>query len=282
MGDEAADASRMMKLRYSGRCRICGASIPAGTMATYDPKSKTVECLQCPIDPSATSSLEVSDVLSSGVAGASAKREYQRRKSLREERIRGAHPILGDVILALSDDPQSTRAWSAGARGEERLGRLLDGIVGPSVRVFHDRRIVGTRSNIDHIVVCSTGVHVIDAKRYLNRRPSLRVEGGFIRPRSEKLMVGSRDHTKLVGGVHKQVDLVGVALDASGFVGIPATGTLCFVEADWPLFGGDFTVANVRVLWPKKALERVQRPGSLSAATIEDVARALAEAFPSS
>lgn len=45
-----------------------------------------------------------------GVAGGSAQREYERRKDRRESRIREAHPRIGGLILALSDDPQSTKA----------------------------------------------------------------------------------------------------------------------------------------------------------------------------
>ena len=77
---------------------------------------------------------EQSEVFS-GVAGASAQREYERRKNKREKRIREAHPRMGSLILALSDDPQSTKAWATGAQGEERLGRQLDGLVGDGVHV---------------------------------------------------------------------------------------------------------------------------------------------------
>lgn len=63
---------------------------------------------------------------------------------------------------------------------------------------LHGRRIPGTRANIDHIVVMAAGVFVVDAKRYVDKRPELRVEGGILRPRVERLMVGGRDRTKLV------------------------------------------------------------------------------------
>ncbi|MFT3872009.1 MAG: hypothetical protein QM714_05075 [Nocardioides sp.] len=48
---------------------------------------------------------------------------------------------------------------------------------------------------------------VIDAKRYKGK-PELRIEGGILRPRVEKVLVGRRNCTKLVDGVLKQVDLV--------------------------------------------------------------------------
>jgi len=201
-----------------------------------------------------------------GTAGASARREFERRKARREDRIRTQHPRLGGLILALSDDPESTRAWDQGAIGEERLGARLDTLAGASgVKVLHDRRIPGTRPNIDHLAVAASGVWVIDAKHYKGR-PSLRVEGGVLRPRVERLMVGRRDCTKLVDGVLKQVDLVRGALADQG-VAAPVTGALAFVDADWPMVGGSFGTRGVHVLWPRRLQKLVLAPGEL-----EDIA----------
>ncbi len=212
----------------------------------------------------------------SGVAGASARREFERRRANREQRIRTAHPRLGGLILAVSDDPQSTKAWAVGANGEEALGRRLDGLASPTVRVLHDRRIPRTRANIDHIVVCPAGVLVVDAKKYTGR-PHLRVEGGFLQPRTEKLMVGSRDGGKLVDGVLKQVDLVRSAL---GEESVEVRGYLCFVAADWPLFGGSFATRGVTALWPKKLAGVIAEPGPLSEDEIHRLHGRLATAFP--
>ena len=126
------------------------------------------------------------------------------------------------------------------------MGARLGSLVSESVAVLHDRRIPGTKANIDHIAVTAAGVWVIDAKRYKGR-PELKVEGGLLRPRVEKVLVGRRDCTKLVDGVLKQVDLV---RDVVG--DLPVTGVLCFVEADWPLIGGSFTSRDIHVLWPKR------------------------------
>jgi hypothetical protein len=278
-----------MKLRYAGRCGACDVALPAGTLADYDREAKTVSCIEClsvevaPKSESGTmanaTAETLGDVIIPGVAGASAKREYQRRKDKREARIRDRHPVLGGVILALSDDPQSTRAWAGGARGEEVLGTRLDGLVAEGVHVLHDRRIPRSRANIDHMVVSSAGVFVIDAKRYKEKKIELRVEGGLIRARTEALFVGSSNRTKLVVGVQGQVERVRETLETAGIDGIPVTGMLCFVEGDWPLFGGDFTTAGVMVLWPRKAAEIVRRPGSVGAAKLEEIYRALATHF---
>ena len=131
---------KRMKLRYAGSCRSCLAQLPAGTLAVYDRAAKNVCCLSCfdssvpaaePADPPVASppepehpgqpTTEEPTEMVTGRAGASARREHQRRKDKREDGVRQAHPHLGGLILALSDDPQSTQAWAVGARGEELL-----------------------------------------------------------------------------------------------------------------------------------------------------------------
>ena len=154
-----------MRLRYSGRCRACGIALPAGTTAVYDLVTKAVACVECTMEPEQVEiasgepgPLAGADVavppesepapqptdepqVVVGAAGASAQREYERRKDKRKSAIREARPHLGRLILALSDDPQSTKAWAVSARGEELLGPRLDGLAEHGVRVLHDRRI---------------------------------------------------------------------------------------------------------------------------------------------
>jgi hypothetical protein len=123
--------------------------------------------------------------------------------------------------------------------------------------------------------VASTGVYVIDAKKYKGR-PQLRIEGGILRPRVEKLLVGTRDCTKLVDGVLKQVDIV------RGLVGddLPIHGVLCFIEAEWPLIGGSFTTRGVEVLWPKRLYPKLQSDGPLLTQTVAEVHQRLASSLP--
>jgi hypothetical protein len=269
-----------MRLRYTGTCRVCGSELPEKTDAVYERASKTVRCIDheasgpVVIAPVEDLDLPVPDV-DPGMAGASARREFERRKAAREERIRTKHPKLGGLILAVSDEPQSTTAWNTGALGEERLGRGLDRLGSDSVRLLHDRRIPRSKANIDHLAVTATGVYVIDAKKYRGR-PHLRIDGGLFRPRVERLLIGSRDCTKLVDGVLKQVDVVRGLLDPE----VPVHGVLCFVEADWPLLGGNFTTRGVHALWPKKLYPQLQAQGVLTVDTIAETHRVLAQALP--
>lgn len=289
MHDQGETDEKRMRLRYAGVCRICHRDLPARTDAIYERSSKTVRCLTHDTSPDTATSppttptqsteapdpVEVTVAVNPGIPGASARREFERRRATREDRIRGRHPKLGGLILALSDEPQSTTAWDTGALGEERLGKRLNELAGESLHVLHDRRIPRSRANIDHIAITPTGVFVVDAKKYKGR-PQPKIEGGLIRPRVEKLVVGNRDCTKLVDGVLKQVGIVRDIVGAD----VPVHGVLCFVEADWPLIGGSFKTRGVHVLWPKKLYPRLMSGGPIDPASLEELHRKLASALP--
>lgn len=101
-----------------------------------------------------------------GSAGASARRERERRKARREDAVRNKHPRIGGLLLALAEPPAHERRWAHGAGGEEMVAQTLDQHCRPHVAVLHDRRIPGSKANIDHIAIAPTGVWVIDTKRY--------------------------------------------------------------------------------------------------------------------
>lgn len=282
-----------MRLRYAGTCRVCGADLPQRCEAVYERQTRTVRCLgHSTGEPDALAAtpgaagpavpledaLEVGDepvTVDSGTAGASARREYERWMAKRERLVRANHPRLGGLILALSEEKQSTKAWDLGAAGEERLGRGLDSIGSETVRVLHDRRIPGSRANIDHLAVTAGGIWVIDAKKYKGR-PQLRIEGGILRPRVERLLVGRRDCTTVVDGVLRQVEVVRAVVGDD----VPVRGVLCFVEGDFPLFGGSFTTRDVQVLWPKKLYSQLHAAGVQTPETVAALHAQLARALP--
>lgn len=208
--------------------------------------------------------------------GTSAQREYERRKANDEARTRAKWGKLGGLAVALSDEKQSTKAWSSGAAGEAAVGARLDGVASESIRVMHDRRIPRSKANIDSLVVTPGGVWVIDTKRYVGKAPEKRVEGGIIRPRVERLSVKGRDKTVLVDGVLRQVVHVREAVGE-----VPVFGVLCFVDADWRFFPVEFAVNGVQVVWPKKLagmfekrVEPVVDVGEVSATVSRHFARA--------
>src|SRR5258708_4851145 len=217
-------APRQMRLRYGGTCVRCGKSLAKGQQAFYDPVGRTVYCISCEVQPQEDA----------GHAGASAQREYDRRSSAREAKVRAAlGNMLGGVVLALTDEPQSTRAWQRGAIGERRLAAALDGV--PDLKILNDRSVPRTRGNIDHILITSAGVFVVDAKLYKGLI-EVRDVGGFFKS-DLRLFVGRRDCSQLAQNMGWQVGAVQRALVGAGFEPMPLVRpVLCFVDGDWPMF----------------------------------------------
>jgi hypothetical protein len=181
-------------------------------------------------------------------------------------------PLAG-VALALSGEPAHQRNWATGAEGEVTLAaKLARWTADAGVVLLHDRRIPGTKANIDTLAIGPAGVFVIDAKRYKGRIAVER-RGGLFTPRTEHLMVGGRDRSKLVQGVRTQVEVVrGVLADRAD---VPVRGVLCFVEGDWAMFG-TLELQGVPVLPPRKTARLCSAPGAVDDAQVHTIAAALA------
>jgi hypothetical protein len=246
--------------------------MPQGTQALYHAASKTIRCIECPDESSSAGA----PLLDFGIAGGSAQREYERRVAQREARVRGMlGRRLGGVVLAITDEPQSTRAWATGARGEREFEAALADLA--DVVVLNDRRVPGTRGNIDHLVVGPAGLFVVDAKRYKGSL-KIRDKGGLFRT-DERLYVGGRDRSHLADNIGWQVQAVETLLASVGVV-MPVTPVLCFIGVEWPLFFAPESFRGVRLEGPKSIRRLVTAPPILNGAEIEETARILATGFP--
>src|SRR5215218_4615314 len=61
---------------------------------------------------------------------------------------------------------EQARSWRRGAEGERHTARLLDRLTGDGYVVFHDLAVPGSLANVDHLVIGSTGLFVIDNKQW--------------------------------------------------------------------------------------------------------------------
>lgn len=214
-----------------------------------------------------------------GTAGASARKEHQRRQQRREQQIeeKWGTGFFGHVAKTLSDDPQSTTAWKTGAEGEERLAAMLSQRLGSSAVLLHDRRVPRTRGNIDHIAIAASGVWVIDAKKYKGK-VERRDKGSFFK-NDYRLYVNGRDQSKRVEGMAWQRDAVVAALQDT--VNVPVRCALTFVNAEWPIiFKKPHKFGDVTVCWPRKLADLIAEPGLLSPDDVQPIARVLAKRLP--
>jgi hypothetical protein len=186
---------------------------------------------------------------------------------------------MGGLVLALTDDPQSTRAWRTGAAGEERLARFLERELPESVIALHDRRIPGSQANIDHIVIASSGVWV-DAKLYRGK-VERRTLGPIWRP-EVAVFVGGRDRTKLIRGMSRQVDTATSAVAPDPLAAdVPVRPVVCFVASDWGILARPFEIDGVLVTWPQKLADRILAPGHLTATAVARLANRIGLSLPS-
>ncbi len=215
-----------------------------------------------------------------GTAGASARREYERRRRKREAVARERHPRIGNLLLRLQSPPASEVAWNTGAAGEEALAAHLAKRC-PDVIVLHDRRIPRSRANIDHLAVAPSGVYVVDAKRYKGK---IEVRKPFFG--EPRLFVAGRDKTKLVKALTRQREVVRAEL-AEAKSAIPVHACFCFLNPDNQSGGSDLPllrtlqIGDFPLFYPRRLSKRLNTPGVLSAESRREVAELLATAFHS-
>lgn len=245
-------------------------------MAVYQRATRSIRCVVCPSP--ALSDVPVEESVDHGTAGRSARREHERRIAKREADIRQRWGNrLGGVVLAVTSEPQSTRAWARGAAGEEKLAAALADV--PGIVTLHDRRVPGTPGNIDHLIVAPAGLFVVDAKHY---RGLIRIrdKGGLLRT-DERLYVGSRDCSHLAENLGWQVNAVTRALVAADVPDAPqATPVLCFVDAEWPLLFPPKAYRGVLLESERSIRKRLTTAQRLAPERVAELGALLARALP--
>ncbi len=141
--------------------------------------------------------------------------------------------------------------------------------------MLHDRKIPGSRANIDHLVIAPGGVFVIDAKHY-SGRVERRNLGNLFRS-DVRLYVGRRECTKLLHGSEDQAEVVRDAIASLGYADLPVRPVLCFVGAEWGLFPKPFKLGSVLITFPKFLYELIAKDAQVETAAIQETARHLAE-----
>ena len=283
-------------MRKPDVCTMCRTAIQRGEAAWWDADAKVVWCLKGRGDePSNAGAFDVDagtteppesppptlgpiptfQPVDRGDAGGSAQREFDRRHQSEIRRLQERWGRLSGVARFFHEDANSTTAYAKGAAGERRAAGFLERTVGGSGIVLHDRTVPGTKGNIDHIVVATSGVWIVDAKNYKGKVEQRDVGGIF--KTDLRLYVGGRDRTSIAEGLGWQVLAVAMALEDPD---IPIRPALLFVESDWGLFPRTFEQSGALIATPKKLAAQITTPGPLAGSIIEGVAALLARALP--
>lgn len=269
-------------------CSVCHAEMPVGTAAWWDRTNRKVTCEHCHAPSAEVPSSERPKIVDpsdarpdqfpairKGMAGQSSLDEFRRRHDKREARIDAKFGRLAGVVKFLTDDPQSIRAWAKGSAGERLLAASLEKNLGNHSIILSDRRVPKTRGNIDHLVIASSGVWVIDAKNYSGLVEQRDVGGWF--KVDKRLFVGGRDRSKILEGLTWQVDAVATALDGRD---VPVSPALCFTDAEWRLFAKPFVLRGVFVSGPNALARRIEENPKLTREKVLEIASHLSLALP--
>ena len=173
----------------------------------------------------------------------------------------GVLAFLG-LVIAVAAPPiaQSTQSWATGAEGEVATAALLDPLVPLGAVVLHDRRIPGSRANVDHIVVSPGGVFVVETKSY-------KYEVGS---RNGVLTTGGR-RTGAVAEVRREAAAVERVVDRPVIPLIVVHRARVSVR----------TVDGIRVLRPSELQAAITgHPAVLSPAEVSELAARIDKAMP--
>jgi hypothetical protein len=279
--------NKIIKTRYKTTCNACSEPIERNQQVAWQFAEKKVTCLQCYDLSGKTGKLseQNSDTprhINSGVAGGSGEIEYLKRKEKYEKTIKENHPISGKLILLLNEEPQRIQAWKKGYEGEKLLGDALDSLGEKyGYIVLHDRKIPKTRANIDHIIINSTGVWVIDAKNY---KGEIKIEssGGWFSSEIKTLKVGKRNCMHLIEAMHKQKQIIQNILNTSSETKNLETEIhllLGFVNGTFTRFQKTTEINGVHL--NRFGVEKhLQKQGNISEESQEIIAKILAKALP--
>lgn len=264
-----------MRLRRADRCVRCGHEFAPGDEALWYAQARVVTCVECLVEDAGL------DVMA-GTPGASARREYQRRRQKREDSARRRLGRAGVILARVISEPESTDRWNRGAAGEEFAAKRLEKhLAGTEVRLLHDRRVPGHgRANIDHIAVGPGGITVIDTKKLRGKVRAEKV-GGLVSERRTILSVDGRDHTKLVTAVEAQIRYVRAALVGSEDAAVDIAGALCFADVEGLPLIAHQEVQGILIDGPRRVARLAQRPGNLDSVAVERLRQTIGRAFPS-
>jgi len=216
-------------------------------------------------------------------AGASALREYNRRRSNREAAARARLGGLGVLLARATGDPQTTSAWKQGAHAEIQTGAQLQKQLRRSgVVLLHDRRIPGRgRANIDHIAIGPGGVTVIDTKAARGRIQLTKV-GGLLSPRRDMLLVNGRDRTHQLDALERQIQAVECALAKADLSHVGVRGALCYPNIDRLPVLRQLRARNGTLIIdePRGVAKLARRAGALRQTDVQRIIEQLARRLP--
>ena len=133
---------------------------------------------------------------------------------------------------------------------------VIESLEADGFRILHDRKIPGSRANIDHIVIGPPGIFVVETKSY---KGSLQIRGN-------EVFVAGRRKNGWIDEVNREAAAVQTALaEEVAAHGWTVTPIICVHRADLPWFRSE--VKGVRIVSGKDLVKRLRKADPLLSPT---------------
>lgn len=240
-------------LRYGGACDSCGTKIDVRAAGWHNPDLKKVRCAACGPPADDEAAIGAQEMSPDPIGGSAALREGRSRH-----------------------DPK----WVKGAAGEYLMDQSLRKRLSKDAVILTDRRIPGTKANIDHLVVASSGVWIIDTKNWKGR---IEYKAPSAFSTDTRLYVGGKDRTAVIEAMYAMVIPVAQAIDDRS---VPVSPALVFMDGDWApaalprlMMGHPYQHLSVWITPPKILAKMINETGPLDTRAIQVLAKKLDRLF---
>lgn len=222
MSDITEPLDRVMRLRYAGTCRVCLASLEAGTTAVYERSRRSVRCTGC--RESATPEQDTARLSATATTGRDELKLRAPASAVIAETLRAqaAAPVQSGPARLFGRSPltDDSRSWYLGALGELEVARELERL-GEDWCVIHAVPVGTAGSDIDHLVIGPGGVFTINAKYH---------EGKKLWVGSRRLLVNGQRTDHLRNAAYESKRVAKILSRATGRA-VSATSVIAVVAA---------------------------------------------------
>ena len=239
--------SRFEPLHFGGTCVNCGARIRPHEEGWTDPDIDRLMCAAC-----------WPAVVASHPSAASV----------------GSDPTIS------TPPRRSDPRWRSGAVGEYLMAIRLHRDLGDRAVVLSNRRVPHSPAVVDNIVVASSGVWIIDAKKMHGLIEYRDVSAR--RGEDRRLLIGGHDRTAMVDRLYDYVIPVAKLVVEPT---VPVVGAIAIVEGNWGsptklLTRRPYRHEGVWILWPAALIQKIEAPGPLAPDDVLAIGARLDRALP--
>jgi hypothetical protein len=189
-------------------------------------------------------------------------------------------PIGGSAALRESQKKHDAN-WLKGATGEYLMDKALYRRLNKGSIIITDRKVPETMANIDHLVVASSGVWIIDSKNWEGK---IEYKPDSFAGANMRLFVGGEDRTAKIKAIYGQVIPIAQIIGDRSVDIFPA---VAFIEGDWSLKSLPRLIMNkpykhgeVVISPPCLLIKMINKPGQLDAQSVVRIGKLLDESLP--